>query len=159
MQRRPVHPRRARLPPPPPRHPAPHEPPPSDPARVYRPALAYFTPDELAEAFAATPRGRQPTQRRAFMRQDPVQLLPVPAAHLPGGQRTPAGRGRRAPHSRHAALPAELRFRLAAPARSTGSAENSSSTTVIAWRSLAKPTRRRRNGDPGHDRTASRRGL
>jgi hypothetical protein len=54
MQRRPVHPRRARLPPPPPRHPAPHEPPPYHPARVYRRALAYFTPDELAEAFAAT---------------------------------------------------------------------------------------------------------
>jgi hypothetical protein len=108
MQRRPVHPRRARLPPPPPRHPAPNESPPCDPARVCRRALAYFTPDELADAIAATPWGRQPAQRRVFMRQDSVQLLPVPAAHLPGGQRTPAGRGRRVPHSRHAALPAEL---------------------------------------------------
>jgi membrane-associated phospholipid phosphatase len=47
----------------------------SDPARVYRRALRYFTPDELAEAFAATRGVASPTQLRAFMKRDPRDLL------------------------------------------------------------------------------------
>jgi hypothetical protein len=47
----------------------------SDPQRVYRRALAYFTPDELAEAFAATRGVASPAQLRAFMRRDPRDLL------------------------------------------------------------------------------------
>ena len=47
----------------------------SDPQRVYRRALAYFTPDELAEAFAATRGVASPTQLRAFIRRDPRDLL------------------------------------------------------------------------------------
>ena len=47
----------------------------SDPQRVYRRALAYFTPDELAEAFAATRGVASPTQLRAFMKRDPRDLL------------------------------------------------------------------------------------
>jgi hypothetical protein len=47
----------------------------SDPQRVYRRALAYFTPDELAEAFAATRGVAGPTQLRAFMKRDPRDLL------------------------------------------------------------------------------------
>jgi len=47
----------------------------SDPQRVYRRALAYFTPDELAEAFAATRGVASPTQLRAFMKKDPRDLL------------------------------------------------------------------------------------
>ena len=47
----------------------------SDPERVYRRALAYFTPDELAEAFAATRGPASPTQLRAFMKRDPRDLL------------------------------------------------------------------------------------
>ena len=47
----------------------------SDPQRVYRRALAYFTPDELAEAFAATRGVASPTQLRAFVRRDPRDLL------------------------------------------------------------------------------------
>ena len=47
----------------------------SDPQQVYRRALAYFTPDELAEAFAATRGVASPTQLRAFMRRDPRDLL------------------------------------------------------------------------------------
>jgi hypothetical protein len=47
----------------------------SDPRRVYRRALAYFTEDELAEAFAATRGVASPTQLRAFMKRDPRDLL------------------------------------------------------------------------------------
>ena len=47
----------------------------SDPQQVYRRALAYFTDDELAEAFAATRGVASPTQLRAFIRRDPRDLL------------------------------------------------------------------------------------
>jgi membrane-associated phospholipid phosphatase len=47
----------------------------SDPERVYRRALRHFTPDELAEAFAATRGVASPTQLRAFMKRDPRDLL------------------------------------------------------------------------------------
>jgi hypothetical protein len=45
------------------------------PERVYRRALDYFTPAELAEAFAATRGVASPTQLRAFMKKDPRDLL------------------------------------------------------------------------------------
>src|ERR1700761_3254985 len=45
------------------------------PKRVYRRALAYFTEDELAEAFAATRGVASPTQLRAFLKRDPRDLL------------------------------------------------------------------------------------
>jgi membrane-associated phospholipid phosphatase/tRNA A-37 threonylcarbamoyl transferase component Bud32 len=47
----------------------------TDSERVYRRALEYFTPDELAEAFAATRGVASPTQLRAFIRRDPRDLL------------------------------------------------------------------------------------
>ena len=47
----------------------------SDPHRVYRRALRYFTPAELSEAFAATRGVASPTQLRAFMKRDPRDLL------------------------------------------------------------------------------------
>ena len=47
----------------------------TDAERVYRRALGYFTPDELAEAFAATRGVASPTQLRAFMKRDPRDLL------------------------------------------------------------------------------------
>ncbi len=47
----------------------------TDPRRVYRQALRYFTPAELAEAFAATRGVASPTQLRAFMKRDPRDLL------------------------------------------------------------------------------------
>jgi tRNA A-37 threonylcarbamoyl transferase component Bud32 len=47
----------------------------SDPQRVYRRALAYFTEAELAEACAATRGVASPTQLRAFMKRDPRDLL------------------------------------------------------------------------------------
>ena len=47
----------------------------SDPRRVYQRARAYFTEAELAEAFAATRGVASPTQLRAFIRQDPRDLL------------------------------------------------------------------------------------
>ncbi len=47
----------------------------TDPERVYRRALRYFTPDELGEAFAATRGVASPTQLRAFMKRDPRDLL------------------------------------------------------------------------------------
>jgi membrane-associated phospholipid phosphatase len=49
----------------------------TDPERVYRRSLRYFTPDELAEAFAATRGVASPTQLRAFMKRDPRDLLGV----------------------------------------------------------------------------------
>jgi membrane-associated phospholipid phosphatase/tRNA A-37 threonylcarbamoyl transferase component Bud32 len=47
----------------------------TDAERVYRRALDYFTPNELAEAFAATRGVASPTQLRAFMKRDPRDLL------------------------------------------------------------------------------------
>jgi membrane-associated phospholipid phosphatase len=47
----------------------------TDPERVYRRALTYFTPAELSEAFAATRGVASPTQLRAFMKRDPRDLL------------------------------------------------------------------------------------
>jgi len=47
----------------------------TDAERVYRRALDYFTPDELAEAFAATRGMASPTQLRAHLRRDPRDLL------------------------------------------------------------------------------------
>ena len=47
----------------------------TDPQRVYRQALSYFTPAELSEAFAATRGVASPTQLRAFMKRDPRDLL------------------------------------------------------------------------------------
>jgi membrane-associated phospholipid phosphatase/tRNA A-37 threonylcarbamoyl transferase component Bud32 len=47
----------------------------SDPKRVYDRALEFFTPDEIAEAFAATQGVASPTQLRAFMKRDGRDLL------------------------------------------------------------------------------------
>jgi hypothetical protein len=47
----------------------------SDPDRVYRHALRYFTPAEIAEAFAATRGVASPTQLRTVMKQDGRDLL------------------------------------------------------------------------------------
>ena len=47
----------------------------TDPERVYRRALTYFTPAELAEALAATRGVASPTQLRASMKKDPRDLL------------------------------------------------------------------------------------
>jgi tRNA A-37 threonylcarbamoyl transferase component Bud32 len=47
----------------------------TDPDRVYRRALTYFTPAELAEAFAATRGVASPTQLRTSMKKDPRDLL------------------------------------------------------------------------------------
>jgi membrane-associated phospholipid phosphatase/tRNA A-37 threonylcarbamoyl transferase component Bud32 len=47
----------------------------SDPQRVYRQALSYFTEAELSEAFAATRGVASPTQLRAFMKRDPRNVL------------------------------------------------------------------------------------
>jgi len=47
----------------------------TDPERVYRRALRYFTPDELAEAFAATRGMTSPAQLRDFMKRDPRDPL------------------------------------------------------------------------------------
>src|SRR5437764_3295369 len=47
----------------------------TDPRRVYRRALTYFSEAELAAAFAATRGVASPTQLRAFMKRDPRDLL------------------------------------------------------------------------------------
>ena len=61
----------------------------SDARRVYERALRYFTPDEIAEAFAAARGVASPTQLRTAMKHDPRDLLvqfrgmaPGPAADL-----------------------------------------------------------------------------
>jgi membrane-associated phospholipid phosphatase len=59
----------------------------TDPERVYRRALRYFTPDELSEAFAATRGMASPAQLRAFVKRDPRDLLGVFRALAP--PRTP----------------------------------------------------------------------
>jgi serine/threonine protein kinase len=45
------------------------------PERVYQRALRYFTPDEIAEAFAATRGVASPSQLRLMIKQDPRDLL------------------------------------------------------------------------------------
>jgi hypothetical protein len=47
----------------------------TDPDRVYAKALEYFTPDDLAEAFAATRGVASPTQLRQSMKHDGRDLL------------------------------------------------------------------------------------
>ena len=47
----------------------------TDPDRVYEHALQYFTPDEIAEAFAATRGVASPTQLRSVMKQDGRDLV------------------------------------------------------------------------------------
>jgi hypothetical protein len=47
----------------------------STPERVYRRALQYFTPEEIAEAFAATRGVASPSQLRLMIKQDPRDLL------------------------------------------------------------------------------------
>ena len=49
----------------------------TDPERVYGRALRFFTPDDLAEAFAATRGVASPTQLRAFMKRYPRDVLAV----------------------------------------------------------------------------------
>ena len=80
----------------------------TDPERVYRRALRYFTPDELAEAFAATRGMASPTQLRAFMKRDPRDLLgafralaPPRAADRAAALEHPAGRPGRRDARRH----------------------------------------------------------
>jgi len=47
----------------------------TSPERVYHRALGYFTPDELAEAFAATRGVASPAQLRTSVKRDPRDLL------------------------------------------------------------------------------------
>jgi membrane-associated phospholipid phosphatase/tRNA A-37 threonylcarbamoyl transferase component Bud32 len=47
----------------------------SEPERVYNRALQFFTPDEIAEAFAATRGVASPTQLRTMMKRDGRDLL------------------------------------------------------------------------------------
>ena len=47
----------------------------TDPDRVYQRALAFFTPDELSEAIAASRGVASPTQLRQFMKRDGRDLL------------------------------------------------------------------------------------
>jgi membrane-associated phospholipid phosphatase len=47
----------------------------TDPTRVYQRALAYFTPDEIAEAFAAARGIASPTQLRAALKKDGRNLV------------------------------------------------------------------------------------
>jgi tRNA A-37 threonylcarbamoyl transferase component Bud32 len=61
----------------------------TSPQLVYQRALAYFTEAELAEAFAATRGVASPAQLRAFMKQDPRDLLSAFRALAP--QRPPIG--------------------------------------------------------------------
>jgi hypothetical protein len=47
----------------------------TDPDRVYSRALRFFTPDEIAEAFAATRGATMPSQSRSILRKDRRDLL------------------------------------------------------------------------------------
>src|SRR5204863_214298 len=70
----------------------------SDARSVYDAALRYFTPDELAEAFAATRGVASPTQLRQQMKQDGRDLHPD--HHGPGRAVLRAGRWPRVHRSR-----------------------------------------------------------
>ena len=85
----------------------------STPERVYQHALRYFTPEEIAEAFAATRGVASPSQLRLMIKQDPRDLLgqfrrlapaapadPDPALERQAGR----ARARRAPHGAAAGL-------------------------------------------------------
>jgi hypothetical protein len=65
----------------------------SDPQRVYQHALRYFTPDELAEAFAATRGVASPTQLRAFMKKSPATCSASSAPSPRRGRRSPCNGG------------------------------------------------------------------
>jgi hypothetical protein len=65
----------------------------TDPQRVYRRALSYFTPDELSEAFAATRGVASPTQLRAFMKKTPATCSANSAPSPPSGHRSPCNAG------------------------------------------------------------------
>ena len=56
----------------------------TDAERVYRRALRYFTPDEIAEAFAAARGIASPTQLRTVMKQDGRDLVAQFRAHGAG---------------------------------------------------------------------------
>src|SRR5271166_1482937 len=64
----------------------------TDPERVYRRALNYFTPAELAEAFAATRGPASPTQLRSSMKKDPRDLLGTFRALAPPREPIPVQR-------------------------------------------------------------------
>jgi len=64
----------------------------TDPERVYRRALNYFTPAELAEAFAATRGMASPTQLRSSMKKDPRDLLGTFRALAPSREPIPVQR-------------------------------------------------------------------
>jgi tRNA A-37 threonylcarbamoyl transferase component Bud32 len=64
----------------------------TEPERVYRRALNYFTPAELAEAFAATRGVASPTQLRASMKKDPRDLLGTFRALAPSREPIPLQR-------------------------------------------------------------------
>ena len=65
----------------------------SDAERVYQRALRYFTPDEIAEAFAATRGVASPTQLRAMMKRDGRDLSPSSGAWRPSGRPSPCNAG------------------------------------------------------------------
>jgi membrane-associated phospholipid phosphatase len=105
----------------------------TDPQRVYHRALAYFTPDELAEAFAATRGVASPTQLRAFLKRDPRDLLdqfralapprqPVAWSATWSGPKTwrCADGGRRAPSRKSVPSPGILRMPSGPPAGIVG---------------------------------------
>ena len=64
----------------------------TDPDRVYRRALNYFTPGELAEAFAATRGMASPNQLRSSMKKDPRDLLGTFRALAPPREPIPVQR-------------------------------------------------------------------
>ena len=64
----------------------------TDPERVYQRALDYFTPAELAEAFAATRGVASPTQLRTSMKKDPRDLLGTFRAFAPPREPIPLQR-------------------------------------------------------------------
>jgi hypothetical protein len=64
----------------------------TEPERVYLRALNYFTPAELAEAFAATRGVASPTQLRTSMKNDPRDLLGTFRALVPPREPIPLQR-------------------------------------------------------------------
>lgn len=64
----------------------------SDPATVYEAALRYFSPDDLAEAFAATRGVASPTQLRQHLKRDGRDLLTAFRSMAPARRPIPVQR-------------------------------------------------------------------
>ena len=113
----------------------------TDAPRVYERALRYFTPDEIAEAFAATRGVASPTQLRSLMKQQGVDLLAEFRALAPPHPADPHPALEPAARRTHA-LGAVDRLPRRVPGRSrTGTRSHEAPVDVASRRVAHRPSR------------------